>query len=84
MAKTREEREAEERQREEELAAFAGTTLRRSLPLTHTQQQTDASGSNTRLPSLQEKEDNDGNQSENSQLRQLNATPANPNTPIPS
>jgi hypothetical protein len=52
MAKTKEEREAKERQREEELAAFAGITLQRSLPLTHTQQQTDASGSNIRLSPL--------------------------------
>jgi hypothetical protein len=61
MAKTRKEREAEERQREKELAAFAGTTLCRSLPLTHTQQQTDALSSNTRLPPLQEEEDDNGN-----------------------
>jgi hypothetical protein len=71
--------EAEERQSEEELAGFAGRTLRRSLPSTQTpQQQTDASGSNTRLPLLQEEEDDDGNQLEDSQLsRQLNANPAN-------
>jgi hypothetical protein len=34
MAKTKEEKEAEERQGEEELARFSGRTLRRSLPLT--------------------------------------------------
>jgi hypothetical protein len=66
MAKAKEEREAEEGQREE-LARFAGRTLWRSLPSTHTpQQQTDASGSNTRLSSLQKEKDDDRNQSEDS------------------
>ena len=53
MAKTREQREAEEKQRQEELAAFGGRSLRRSIP-GETQLNTGESSTTGLLQSIQE------------------------------